>query len=92
MTENLFEPIRAYERTFPALTKVLGRLSSDETYRSMARIAVPVVGINMVFRKLIDAPFVGAMEFSTTVGDVSSDIKNQYVQTDLNEAPVGQIS
>lgn len=75
---SIFESLESYRVYFPVLGKALKTLAETEQGRALRDFRVPDIGINVVYRKVKDRPFVGALEFSTSVGDIPKDVTSAY--------------
>ena len=67
---DLFAPLRDYASYFPSLSSTLEKKDSTEAGRLVGALNVPDVSIFIVLRKVREAPFVGPMETSTSVGEL----------------------
>jgi hypothetical protein len=76
--EDVFAALRSYQSIFPKLRERLGRIETDAREATMAAIQVPTISINVVYRKLRNAPFMGTVETSTSVGLIPTDVSGQY--------------
>ena len=75
---DLYAPVRDYQSYFPSLAQTLVERESTESGRSISALQVPDVSIFIVYRKVKDRPFMGALEQSTSVGAVPSTVTGQY--------------
>jgi hypothetical protein len=75
---NLFDPVRDYGSYFPALARTLSDKDVTETGRRIAALENPDVGIVVVYRKVKERPFMGALEKSTSVGQVPASVTSSY--------------
>lgn len=78
---DLFAPIRDYRTYFPALGETLSSQAATEAGRQIAELGMPDVGLVVVYRKVKAKPFAGALERSTSVGDVPSSVTEGYEST-----------
>ena len=84
---DLYAPVRDYQTYFPSLANTLVERDSTESGRSIAALQIPDVSIFIVYRKVKDQPFMGALEQSTSVGAVPSTVTGQYREgATVNEA------
>lgn len=75
---DLFAPIRDYLSYFPNLSRTLADRDQTETGRKITALDIPDVGIVVVFRKVKGRPFAGALERSTSVGNVPNSVTSGY--------------
>lgn len=75
---DLYAPVRDYLSYFPNLAKTLADRDVTETGKKVAELNLPDVGIVIVYRKVKDKPFAGALERSTSVGDVPDSVTSNY--------------
>ena len=80
--ENLFASARQYQTYFPTLKERLARIDTEERERSLNLLQVPVISLSVVYRKATDKPFMGMVETSTSVGDVSAQVLGSYAATE----------
>ncbi len=66
--DNIWQPVKSYRTSFPALERALSTVDGQPHARALAATDVPNIAINIIYRKVKDAPFVGAVETSTSVG------------------------
>ena len=66
--DNIWQPVKSYRNTFPALERALSIVNRDPHAQALAAMDVPNIAINIIYRKVKDAPFMGAIETSTSVG------------------------
>lgn len=70
----VLESLESYSHRFPALK----RASMTEEERSLREVSIPDIGINVVYRKVKDKPFLGALETSTSVGAIPLNVTAAY--------------
>ena len=75
---DLFAPVRDYLSYFPNLTKTLDDKEITESGRKISNLNLPDVALVVVYRKVKNRPFLGALERSTSVGSVPSTITATY--------------
>ena len=75
---DLYAPIRNYQTYFPNLASTLSDREITETGRKVAALEIPDVGILVVYRKVKSRPFMGAIETSTSVGNVPASVTASY--------------
>lgn len=67
--DDLYLSTRSYANAFP----VLAQLAAP------APVNVPNYLLTIIYRKAIDAPFLGALEVSTSVGEIPGAVRSAYV-------------
>ncbi len=75
---DLYAPIRDYQRYFPALAKTLAQHAGTDAGRKVADLDLPDIGLLVVYRKVKSRPFAGALERSTSVGTVPASVTDGY--------------
>ena len=65
-SDELYASIRSYEEYFPQLKKISGS------------VQIPNCAITIVLRKVQDKPFVACLETTTSVGDIPSNVRQDY--------------
>ncbi len=86
---SVLDSLQSYSSYFPALRRALDRVMQSEEGRTLRDLRIPDVGINVVYRKVKDKPFWGALESSTSVGDIPLAVSTAY-QGGSNSGP-GQV-
>jgi hypothetical protein len=77
-SENLFASARQYQTYFPTLRERLAMIDTEQRERSLDLLQVPVISLSVVYRKVNERPFMGMVETSTSVGDVSAQVLGSY--------------
>jgi hypothetical protein len=77
-SNDLFAPVRDYRTYFPALGGTLTTHAATEVGQQIAKLSIPDVGLVVVYRKVKAKPFAGALERSTSVGDVPASVTKGY--------------
>jgi hypothetical protein len=77
-SNDLFAPVRDYQTYFPALGEALTTYAATEGGQQISNLGIPDVGIVIVYRKVRSKPFAGALERSTSVGDVPNSVMKGY--------------
>ena len=77
---SIFDSLRSYSLNFPALRTALKEFAASEQGRALGELPIPDIGINVVYRKMKDKPFWGALEASTSVGAIPSSVTASYQQ------------
>jgi hypothetical protein len=88
-SNDLFAPIRDYRSYFPALATTLTEQGETEVGRKIADLALPDIGLLIVYRKVKSRPFAGALERSTSVGTVPTSVTDGY---DAGQAKRGKLT
>ncbi len=74
----ILDSLRSYSLHFPALEMALKRIPETEQGRVLRDLRIPDIGINVVYRKVKDKPFLGALESSTSVGAIPQEVLSAY--------------
>lgn len=74
----ILDSLRSYSLHFPALEMALKRIPETEQGRVLRDLRIPDIGINVVYRKVKDKPFLGALESSTSVGAIPQEVTAAY--------------
>lgn len=77
-TENVFASARQYQTYFPVLTDRLALIGKDARETKQDETKVPVIALQIVYRKNFDVPFMGTVETSTSVGAVPTEVTDSY--------------
>lgn len=77
-SNDLYAPVRDYLSYFPNLARTLADREETQTGRKIGELHVPDVGILVVYRKVKARPFMGALETSTSVGNVHASVTSSY--------------
>jgi hypothetical protein len=86
---NLLDGFKSFSNVFPILRQELEEEILDEYGKPVDEdILIPDIGINVVFRKVNNRPFLGAIEMSTSVGDIPSEIIDVYSSSYSNKLKV----
>lgn len=97
-SNNLYESLRSYRSYFPALDRALGEIGKTTRATELDKLGVPDVSINVIYRKVKDKPFWGALEASTSVGHIPGQVTDHYAgetgvsAIELREPPVLNVS
>lgn len=83
--ENVFASARQYQTYFPALTKRLEKIGTEERETVLDKVQVPVISLMIVYRKHKDVPFMGTVETSTSVGSVPENVLGTYSEKPASE-------
>lgn len=78
---NISEPINDYSSYFPELKEYLRDFNNQKSFNN---VKIYDVGLVIVLRKLKSDPFNGALEKSTSVGNVPEDVTADYAFKNLN--------
>ncbi len=74
----VLDGLRSYKNHFPVLNDALKALELTEQGRVLRELKIPDIGINVVYRKVRDKPFWGALESSTSVGVIPGGVTAAY--------------
>jgi len=86
---DLFAPIRNYSTYFPNLAHTLESKDRSDPGNALEQLNLPDVGLMVVYRKVKDRPFAGALERSTSVGSVPGSVTEEYESAPETTAPRG---
>lgn len=75
---SIFDSLESYSVYFPALGKALKSIANTDQGRVLRDLRIPDIGINVVYRKVKDRPFLGALESSTSVGVIPNEVTSPY--------------
>lgn len=78
--ENIFTPARQYESYFPSIAERLAMIGKETRETTLDETKIPWIGIAIIYRKTHNGPFMGTVETSTSVGNVSDEVKGSYHQ------------
>jgi hypothetical protein len=76
--EDLFMSLRSYRAIYPVIDRYIDAKPNDEAQQSIRSIRVPSVSATVLYRKKHDRPFLGALERSTSIGDIPGWVAEQY--------------
>lgn len=77
---DLFECVKEYTSHFPALRSARFGDAADGAALFDRHLRIPNIALTIIYRKLADKPFVGALECQTSVGAIPDEIKAAYGQ------------
>jgi hypothetical protein len=75
---DLYQPIQDYSSYFPVLTEIAARRDGTAFGQALKQFNIPDIGLAILLRKVQDRPFMGALEQSTSVGNVPTTVTSQY--------------
>lgn len=75
---DLYAPVRDYSSYFPSLTKTFVEKDSTVIGRMLQDFKLPDISLFIVYRKINNKPFAGALEMTTSVGRIPSSVSSQY--------------
>ncbi len=87
---NLYDSVRSYRSYFPALERTLAQIGHSENINALNELAIPDVSINIIYRKVKEKPFWGALESSTSVGTIPGQVTDNYSGDAPNASKVQQ--
>lgn len=76
--DSIFDSLKSYSAYFPVLRTVLERYGASEQGRALGKLYIPDIAINVIYRKVKNKPFWGALESSTSVGAIPDGISAAY--------------
>lgn len=56
----------------------LGKIGNEDREIRLNELQIPVISTNVILRKKVEAPFIGMVQTSTSVGELSSSVLNRY--------------
>jgi SAM-dependent methyltransferase len=75
---DLYASVRSYRAYFPALERRIAELESDRPSKPLNDFQIPDVSINVIYHKRNDKPFRGALETTTSVGNIPLEVTTAY--------------
>jgi SAM-dependent methyltransferase len=75
---DLYQPIKDYASYFPALTEIAAKRDSSAFSQALKDFKIPDIGLSILLRKVNGRPFMGALEQSTSVGNVPDKVTALY--------------
>lgn len=78
---DLFQPLSDYSSYFPALTAATKTMKSREIGDYLSQMQLRDIALQVVFRKVHAAPFLGALETTTSVGKIPESVRGEYQNT-----------
>lgn len=75
---DALQGLRSYSSYFPAVKRALDEIENSSQGAALKAAGFPDVGICIVFRKVKDKPFWGALESSTSVGNIPTAVTASY--------------
>jgi len=75
---DLYAPVRDYSSYFPSLTQVAACQNDSNVGRFLKDLKLPDISLFIVYRKVKDKTFAGALEMTTSVGRVPSTVSSKY--------------
>jgi SAM-dependent methyltransferase len=76
--DALLSAVKSYRHIYPALDDLLVRADLGEKEATVGQVLVPDISINLLYRRKSNAPFVGALEMSTSVGPIDQSTLDAY--------------
>jgi hypothetical protein len=74
----ILDSLRSYSSYFPVLKTALEQFAGTAQGRALRDLRIPDIGINVIYRKVKDKPFWGALESSTSVGAIPGSVTDAY--------------
>lgn len=78
---DLFQPLSDYSSYFPALAAATKSMQIGGIGKHLAQMQIQDVALQVVFRKVLDQPFLGALEKTTSVGKIPDSVIGEYQNT-----------
>lgn len=75
---SIYDSVQSYRTYFPALERALAGARQTDQGRILSGLDIPDVSINIVYRKVKEKSFWGALESSTSVGSIPGDVTGHY--------------
>lgn len=92
VSNDLFAPIRDYQSYFPSLAETLANHANTDSGRAVANLNLPDIGLVIVYKKVKSRAFAGALERSTSVGDVPTSVTNEYEDRQKSRGSKGGVN
>jgi len=77
---DLYAPLKNYLTYFPNLSQSISEKEVTEQGKLISELHLPDIAITIIYKKVKEKAFLGALERSTSVGDVPSLISEGYAQ------------
>ena len=77
---DLYAPLKNYLTYFPNLSQPISDKEVTEQGKLISELHLPDIAITIIYKKVKEKAFLGALERSTSVGDVPSLISEGYAQ------------
>jgi len=81
--DNAFESVQAYSGIFPALKTRMSLIGANDRETAIHKLKIPNISICVLFQKMNDAPFRGAIETSTSAHAVSTRVLGDYSKLEV---------
>ena len=75
---DLFRPVSNNLSRFPKLSNTLATRQNGQAGAKVAELYLPDISLTVIYKKIKDRPFVGALDTSTSVGAVPSSVTSRY--------------
>jgi len=75
---SIYDSVRSYRTYFPALERALSDSKQSVQGRLLSELEIPDVSINIIYRKVKEKSFWGALESSTSVGSIPGEVTGHY--------------
>jgi hypothetical protein len=76
--ENVFSAARPYKPYFPRLGALLGGIGKADRETDLDWLGIPLIGVNIIYRKVKDVAFMDTVERSTSVGNLPVYVTGRY--------------
>ena len=87
---DLYAPLRDYETYFPNLSRPISDIEVTEQGKLISELHLPDVAITIIYKKVKDKAFLGALERSTSVGTVPSSVSIDYERERIQAIDKGE--
>ena len=77
---DLYAPLKNYLTYFPNLSQSISEKEVTEQGKLISELHLPDIAITIIYKKVKEKAFLGALERSTSVGDVPSLVSDGYAQ------------
>ena len=77
---DLYAPLKNYLTYFPNLSQPISEKEVTEQGKLISELHLPDIAITIIYKKVKEKAFLGALERSTSVGDVPSLVIDGYAQ------------
>ena len=77
---DLYAPLKNYLTYFPNLSQSISEKEVTEQGKLISELHLPDIAITIIYKKVKEKAFLGALERSTSVGDVPTLVSDGYAQ------------
>ena len=79
---DLYAPLKDYSTYFPRLLQTFNDRDGTNIGKAIAQLQLPDIALFIVYRKVKNKPFAGALEMTTSVGKVPQSVSKNYQTTE----------